>query len=236
VIPGTPTRATRTGTYRFCDRQWPIGQDILRILNSHNKIILPALAALLDCLLLGLPPAAAQVPQAKPAVPAGTLRIFVLEGQGAVNSIPRHTATMPVVEVRDENDKPVEGAEVVFELPATGPGGFFPGQQRTKRSETNLQGQAAAAFAPNTIAGRFTIRVTATAGNRTGHAAITQTNSLAAEQPEVKRKFGRWKILAVAAAGAAVLGIVLATRGSNGAASTPTITLTPGPPSFGGPP
>ena len=44
---------------------------------------------------------------------AGSLKIVVIEGEGALNNIRSRTATQPVVEVRDENDRPVEGAEVV---------------------------------------------------------------------------------------------------------------------------
>ncbi|MBL8237975.1 MAG: hypothetical protein JNM66_11180, partial [Bryobacterales bacterium] len=82
----------------------------------------PVLAFVLIPLLVQ--PVGAQAPAtAVPALPAVSLRVLVLEGANAINSIPNRSATFPVVEVRDENDLPVEGAEVVFELPATGPGG-----------------------------------------------------------------------------------------------------------------
>src|SRR5450631_2683960 len=55
------------------------------------------------------------------------LRIRVLEGENAINSISQGQSIPPVAEVRDQNDMPVEGATVVFTLPESGPGGSFPG-------------------------------------------------------------------------------------------------------------
>ena len=199
------------------------------------------LAAFL-AILIGLPaPAFGQ--QAAPPAPAApapapaseTLRLLVLQGQNAVNGIRDGVATMPVVEVHDENDQILEGVEVVFELPATGPGGTFPGGEFTKSVKSNLQGQAGAAFMPNPVTGRFTIKVTATLRNRTGHITITQTNALeaaAAAEPKT-RKFRWWKVAIVAGAVAVVVGIVVATRG--GSSSSKTITLIPGTPTFGTP-
>jgi hypothetical protein len=53
-------------------------------------------------------------PQSNLVAPeSGGLKIVVLKGEGAVNNIKARTATPPVVEVRDVEDKPVAGAEVV---------------------------------------------------------------------------------------------------------------------------
>ena len=41
--------------------------------------------------------------------PAQSLRIVVLEGEGAVNIIQQKTAVRPLVEVRDSNNLPVPG-------------------------------------------------------------------------------------------------------------------------------
>src|SRR6185503_21069676 len=91
--------------------------------------------------ILGMPPLGAQ----QPLVPqGGALKIVVIEGEGAKNNIRQRLAAQPVVEVRDEADKPVPGAEVVFQLPAAGAGGVFNGWMRTQTVKTNAQGQAAA--------------------------------------------------------------------------------------------
>ena len=55
------------------------------------------------------------------------LRVYVLEGKAAVNFIPSRKGTTPVVEVRDENELPVENASVEFRLPENGSGGEFEG-------------------------------------------------------------------------------------------------------------
>ncbi len=189
-------------------------------------------------------PAAAQAappPAAGPRETLESLRVFVLDGQNAVNSTQDRTATEPVVEVRDENQQPVEGATVLFELPPIGPSGFFPGQQLTATVKTNLQGQAGALFTPNMTTGRFNIKVTATLGNRTGHATISQTNALRASEAKVAGKglSRKWKLALIAGAAATATAlIVVLTRGSSSSSSTataPTITLTPGSPTFGAP-
>jgi hypothetical protein len=177
-------------------------------------------------------------PQATPA-PAPTvetLKILVLQGQNAVNSIRDGIVEMPVVEVHDENDQPLEGAEVTYELPATGPGGTFPGGKSTETVKSNLQGQAGAGpILLNPETGKFVIKVTAALRNRTGHTTITQTNVLdAAAEKAKKHHITWWKVAIVAGAVAAVVGIILATRGGSSSSSN-TVTLAPGVPTFGTP-
>src|SRR5581483_12164705 len=75
-------------------------------------------------------------PTAPPPTVAG-LKILVLEGQNAVNSTSAHQAIQPVVEVRDQDDRPVEGASVVFRLPPSGPGGTFPNNAATQTVRTD---------------------------------------------------------------------------------------------------
>ena len=165
-----------------------------------------------------------------------TLKIFVLQGDRAINSIRSRSATAPVVEVRDERNLPIEGAEVVFQLPAMGPGGYFSGQKLTWTGRTDANGQAIpAGFSPNQQAGRFAIRVTATHGGRGGRTVIAQTNSLKAAAVEGLRgpkRSGWWKPVAVLAAGGAAGGIIWATRGGS---DRTTLVLHPGTISFGGP-
>jgi hypothetical protein len=177
-------------------------------------------------------PPAATTPA--PAPTMETLKILVLQGQNAVNSIREGMVTEPVVEVHDENDQVLEGADVVFELPATGPGGTFPGGGFSHTVKSNLRGQAGADFILSPEAGKFVIKITATLRNRAGHATITQTNVLeAALEKAGKHKIAWWKIAIAAGAAGLVVGIVLATRG--GSSSNNSITLTPGSPTFGTP-
>ncbi len=168
------------------------------------------------------------------------LKVVVIEGEGAVNNIRTRTATAPVVEVRDENDKPVAGAEVVFQLPPAGPGGVFHGWMRTQTVRTDEQGRArASGYTPNDEAGRFNIKVTATLGNKTGSAVIAQTNAYrGGSGPGVTSgRSGLWKVLVGVGAAGAVIGAVAATRGNGtaSAATTRPITITPGPITVGSP-
>ena len=68
------------------------------------------------------------------------VKIVVLQGEGAQNNTRSRVGVNPVVEVRDESDKPVAGAEVVFQLPAAGPGGVFNGWMSTQTARTNEKG------------------------------------------------------------------------------------------------
>src|SRR5258708_3866192 len=88
----------------------------------------------------------------------GGLKIVVVQGEGAKNNVRTRNATQPVVEVRDDSDKPVAGAEVVFQLPPAGPGGVFNGWMRTQTARTSPEGRAGAkGFAPHDEVGRFNI-------------------------------------------------------------------------------
>src|SRR5205809_1166002 len=111
-------------------------------------------------------------------VQSNGLKIVVVQGEGAENNLRTRNATQPVVEVRDDGDKPVPGAEVVFQLPPAGPGGVFNGWMRTQTARTGPEGRAQAnGFVPNDEEGRFNIRVTATSGTKTSSAIIAQTNT-----------------------------------------------------------
>src|SRR5260370_16891520 len=87
-------------------------------------------------------PATAQV--------APMLNLVVLEGEGATNNIRQRTAREPVVQVEDENHKPVAGAIVVFTLPSNGAGGTFANGARTLTMVRDSKRHAAApGFHPN---------------------------------------------------------------------------------------
>lgn len=167
----------------------------------------------------------------------GGLKIVVLKGEGAVNNIKARTATPPVVEVRDVEDKPVAGVEVVFQLPAGGPGAVFNGWMRTQTARTDAQGQAEAqGMTPNDQAGRFNIKVTATQGKKTASVVVAQSNAVGSSAEARGSRKTLWIVLGVAAV-AAIAGGVAATRGDSTAAA-PTkvpITISPGPVTVAGP-
>ncbi len=113
--------------------------------------------------------------------PAGRLNLFIVEGEGAINNIRQRTAREPVVEVQDENHRPVAGAAVLFALPHGGAGGTFANGATTLNVTTDAQGRAVArGLRPNNIAGQFAITVTASYAGAMAVATIRQTNSLTA--------------------------------------------------------
>jgi hypothetical protein len=196
------------------------------------------------CVLLSFmiasPPAfaqASQTPVAPPLPPANAgnrpLTIGILVGNKTVNSLPLLRSVSPVVEIRDQDDFPVEGATVTFTLPSQGPGGTFVAGNTSFDARTDARGQAAApAFVPRG-AGRFEIKVSATLGARKGEGVITQTNSSLAQVGSeiVQRPWYKKKLVWLVAGGAAAaITIILVTTG--GGSSSKTITITPGTPVF----
>ena len=196
------------------------------------------LAVLLTVSFLAPVSGFAQTGTLVPAVANDGLKVIVLVGEAAVHRIPLRLVTDPVVEIRDRNDFPVEGATVVFTLPAAGPGGTY-GTERIFQVKSGPSGQAGAVgFSPNQLAGRFQIAVNASLGARTGQGVIHQSNSLEAiastmEKPKSRAK--KW-ILITGLASAALVGTLLATRGgSPPPVPPPTVVLRPGTVTVGGP-
>lgn len=171
--------------------------------------------------------------------PEGGLKVVVLSGNTSTN-INLHETVVPVVEIRDQDDRPLEGAKVEFQLPLTGPSGAFEGGVRNLTATTNVQGQASAPYVPNNELGRFTIQVKATLGTRTGSGTITARNANESEPVKGPSKIGSHKKLIIVAAvltAGAIVGIVLATRGGGGGngGGNPTLTISPGVPTVGAP-
>ena len=133
-------------------------------------------AVLLLASILGIVALKAQSPPTE-------LHLTIIEGNGAINNLQRRTAREPIVQVTDQNHRPVAGAAVSFELPGTGAGGAFKGANVLK-VVTNAKGIAkAAGFRPNTIPGSFEIHVTASFHGHVVGAAVAQTNGLAGAVP-----------------------------------------------------
>lgn len=176
--------------------------------------------------------------QAPPA--AGRISIVIVEGEGAINNIRQRVAREPIVQVEDENRKPIAGAAVTFLLPNQGAGATFANGARSLTITTDAQGRAAArGLRPNSVNGQYEIRVNASHQGRTASSVISQTNAVTAAAAGVSAKL--LAILAIAG-GAAAAGAVVATRnGGNGGSRpgtpggpSPTV-IVPGSPTVGGP-
>jgi hypothetical protein len=170
-----------------------------------------------------------------PLAAADSIRIVVLEGDGAVNNIRFERAREPVIKVESEDGEPVSGAVVHFLAPSVGPGGVFLDGSANATLQTDDQGRATArGFRPNKNAGQFVIRVTASYLGKSANARITQTN---AEPAGASRNSSR-KIAILAIVGGAVAGgAALAARGGGGGSKTtsPGTVITAGSPTFGAP-
>jgi hypothetical protein len=191
------------------------------------------------------PPANAPATPIAPLPVIKNLKILVLAGNGEMNDLERRVMAPLVVQVLDQNDRPVEGAEVVFRFPGSGPGATFQGGKTSQTVRSNGTGEAAAVnwIASNEV-GTFEIRVTASYGNEFGETTIKMSNVTRIVEGAKKGKQAHWysptwvKVALIGGAAGAVVGIVLATRGggshSAGSGTVP-ITVTPGPPTVGHP-
>jgi hypothetical protein len=188
---------------------------------------------LINLMLINLwtAPAWGQGPQPK-------LEIVIVEGEGAINNVKERVNREPIVQVQDENHKPVAGAAVVFFLPNQGPGGSFSDGTRSLTVTTDAQGRAVArGIRYNGASGQMQIRVTATANGQTATATITQTNIAGSGSGGVGLSTTAKVLIIVGIAAGAAAGAVLATRGGSSSSSSTGIptAITPGTPTVGAP-
>ncbi|MCC6364256.1 MAG: hypothetical protein IT165_12080 [Bryobacterales bacterium] len=203
---------------------------------------LRAFTSALLTILLGLElPAARAWAQAQEQPPPSKLNLIIVEGEGAINNVKQRSVREPIVQVEDENHKPVAGASVAFLLPGNGASGTFANGSRLLTVMTDQNGRAVMnGFTPNNVAGKMQIRVTASFRGQTATAVMTQTNVLAAA---AAGGIAAGKLIAILAAvgGAAAAGVAVAvTRngGSSPAGPTPTpapTVISPGSPTVGPP-
>lgn len=105
------------------------------------------------------------------------LHITILDGEDALNDIRERTAREPIVQVEDENHKPVAGALILFTMQngGSGAGGTFNGLSSLSVT-TDAQGRAVAhGLKLNSTSGSYSISVTATLGSLVATAVIHQT-------------------------------------------------------------
>ncbi len=166
------------------------------------------------------------------------LRITIVEGEGAINNVRQRVNREPIVQVEDENRRPVAGAVVVFLLPNQGASGTFPDGSRMLMTVTDNQGRAVArGIRPNNQSGPLQIRVSASFQGLTANSVIAQTNIVgAAASSGFAGLSTLTKVLIIVgvAGGAAATGAVIATH--TGDSTPPAIVITPGgTPTVGGP-
>src|ERR1700680_4017740 len=192
----------------------------------------PGGSAFLSCLLLTNLLGAQPLEQDAPK-----LNIVIVEGEGALNNIKQRVNREPVVQVEDENHKPIAGAAVVFFLPTSGPSGTFANGSQTFTVTTDATGRASAnGIRPNHLTRKMQIRVSASANGQSASAMITQMNVVGANVGGGLSTTAKVLIVVAIAAGAAA-GAIIATRGGgpSSTSTTSAITITAGTPSVGAP-
>ncbi len=169
---------------------------------------------------------------------APRLNLVVVEGDGAINNIRQRTAREPIVQVEDENHKPIAGAAVVFTLPSQGATGTFAGGSHSLTVMTDAQGRAVArGLRPNNVQGQYQIHVNASYNGQTASTNINQSNAVAAAGAGAAAAAGisaKLVVAIVAAAAAAAVGGLYASGAiggggsSNPASTIPVVTISPG--------
>ena len=215
----------------------------LQLVAGLTRSVLAAVLVVLFCARPAFawsdPPVAAreELPEAPTPANPHALQITILDGEGALNNIRERTAREPIVQVQDENHKPVAGALILFSA-HTGSGGAsatFSGAA-TLSVHTDVAGRATAyGFHPNNKKGSYTIEVTATLGTVTAVTLIHETNGAGPSSdsqqsndvtpPPPVHHHGvlKWVLIGSGVAVAGVVTGILLTRGT-----TTHITVGPG--------
>ncbi len=173
---------------------------------------------------------------------AGGLNILIIEGEGAVNNIKQRTARETIVQVEDENHKPIAGAVVVFITPNQGASGVFADGSHMFTTTTDSSGRAASrGLRLNNTSGRMEVRVTASKDGKTASKTIAQTNVISAAAAGAGLSATAKLLILLGVAGAAAAGgVIAATSGGGSSSPTPApsspTTISIGAPGTVGPP
>jgi hypothetical protein len=198
--------------------------------------------------LCGVPPeVAAQDSVSRIAQDAvSRIEIVVLAGEGAAASAGQRVAVVPSVRIVNQNNGPVRGAVVVFNLPVSGTSGEFSNSAKNLSVLTDQSGAATAAgLRANGVPGRLQILITASYRGLNTRAFINQTvqgTGAAASRGGAGGggggggggHTGKWIAIIAVIGGAAAGGAIAATHKGGSSSSSPSpsaptpIGITPG--------
>jgi hypothetical protein len=200
----------------------------------HCRMLAQGMSVMLSVLLLMQSASAQQTPPAPQK-----LNLVIVEGEGAVNNVRQRVAREPIVQVEDENRKPVAGAAVTFLLPNQGAGATFANGARSMTVLTDQNGQAVArGLQPNNVNGNFQIRVNASFQGQLASATIYMTNQIATAAVAGGIS-GKLIAILVIAGAAAAGGAIAATRNGedpiSGGNQRPPVRVGAGTPTVGAP-
>jgi hypothetical protein len=150
------------------------------------------------------------------------LNLVIVEGEGAINNVRQRTAREPIVQVEDENHRPLAGAAVIFTLPDSGPSGTFAHGSRTLQVMTNSKGQAVAkGLRLNDVTGKFQIQVEASYKGATATTTINQANAVLSTAASGGGIFSTVIGILAAAASAVAIGVILSVTKGGGSSRSP---------------
>ena len=151
------------------------------------------------------------------AQPSAGLQIIALQGSAVTHLVGNRRTEVPVVSIRDANNRPVEGASVTFVLPSTGPSGTFGKDKRELTVVTKANGVAEAKrFRPNGELGEYVIRVTASHSGSAGTLELKQANAASPTAAASRKSGGKMIGVYILAIGAvALISALFAVKGLN---------------------
>jgi hypothetical protein len=221
--------------------------DLLNLFTTGRKVMWfwqPRRFGSVALIVLGILPCLTGAPQE--AGPT-KLKLVIIEGDGAINNVRERTAREPIVQVVDENDRPVAGATVFFMLPNTGASANFADGTFSLRTTTDKLGRAVArGLRANGEVGKYQIRVEASFQNVTVNGTLGQANAVltsgaaAGGAAGVAAGISTKAVVVLAIVGAAAAGGTVALiKGGDDPAKPPqpppVAVIRPGNPSFGAP-
>lgn len=201
---------------------------------------------LLIGLELGFP---ANLAAAQGAPETGGLTIKIIDGDEPIFNVRQRVTREAIVQVEDENHKPVAGAFVMFAAPGNGPSATFANGTTSITLTTDAKGQATLrGITSNRVQGKFQIRISASKDGKTGSASLNVSNVVppaAAGSSSSSAGGISGKTIGILAAigGAAAVGAVVALgRGNSSSpspgappAASPGVVLVQGSPTVGPP-
>jgi hypothetical protein len=204
-------------------------------------------ALLVAALLLLEPLAPLHAQLSETAAPPRSLQIIILDGEGALNNISERTAREPIVQVQDNNHKPVAGAAVLFSIHGggAGAGGTFANGLSSLTVTTGADGTAkATGLLPNSTKGSWQIGVSATFGALAAATVINEINytplppsppptTTAVITPKAPFHWGLPKPITIVG-GIVIVGAIIAVTVVETQGGDPT-KITPGNPTVGPP-
>ena len=152
-----------------------------RVMMVRNSLLRPprrlAASRLIIAILL-LIPGSSILASAQTPAPGAKLTLVIVEGDSGINNIKRRATREVIVQVEDENHRPVGGASLSAFLPSDGASGTFVDGGRMFNGTSGNDGRFRFSFRPNKVQGKFQIQLSGSFQGQALAGAVAQTNTL----------------------------------------------------------